>query len=94
MAVFVLLGFVVGFVIAFLYAAMRTRLGAGPFTALAAGDTVWFLAWFWPTLVWMSYFGAAFPLSLVVLAMVLSFIEVQIAALAAGWVYQERSAAA
>jgi len=94
MVTFVILAFVIGCVISFLYAAMRPRLGAGPFTALAAGDTVWFLAWLWPTLMWIAYFPTAFPLSLMVLALVLSFIEVQIAALAAGWVYKEEPAMA
>ena len=92
MVAFVILGFVVGGVLAFLYAAMRPRFGAGPLTALAAGDIVWFLAWFWPSLVWFAYFGSAFPLSMIVISLILSFIEVQLAALAAGWVYKEAGA--
>lgn len=91
-AVFVLLGFTGGTVITCLYAAMRPRLGPGPRTALVAGTTVWFLAWFWPMITMAPIFAPYFPLSAYMIAIVYTFIEVQIAALAGGWLYRESEA--
>ncbi|HTG13743.1 MAG TPA: hypothetical protein VK747_00595, partial [Blastocatellia bacterium] len=44
-AVFVVLGFVLGIIIVWIYAAIRPRFGPGPKTALCAGLTVWALAY-------------------------------------------------
>src|SRR2546423_15573978 len=47
---FVLLGFGIGFMTVWLYAAIRPRLGAGVRTALCASLTVWGLAYLYPNL--------------------------------------------
>ena len=45
MAIYTVLGFVLGIVMMWLYAAIRPRYGAGPKTALCAGSAVWFFAY-------------------------------------------------
>jgi len=89
MVVFILLGFAGGMIATCLYAAMRPRFGAGPRTALMAGGTVWFLAWFWPMITMAPFFAPYFALSAYVMAVIYTFIEVQVAALVGGWLYRE-----
>jgi hypothetical protein len=47
-ASFVVAGFIVGMVLVWLYAAIRSRFGPGPGTAIKAGTVVWFLACAYP----------------------------------------------
>jgi len=89
MVVYILLGFAGGMIATCLYAAMRPRFGAGPRTALMAGGTVWFLAWFWPMITMAPFFAPYFALSAYVMAVIYTFIEVQVAALVGGWLYRE-----
>jgi hypothetical protein len=89
-AVFVVLGFVGGIVLACLYASMRPRFGPG---ALIAGGVMWFLAWFWPSITMAPMFAEFLPAGTMVLGLILTLIEVELAALAAGWLYQEGAAA-
>jgi hypothetical protein len=89
MVIYILLGFAGGAIATCLYAAMRPRFGPGPRTALIAGGTVWFLAWFWPMVSMAPFFASYFALSAYVMATVYTFIEVQVAALVGGWLYQE-----
>jgi hypothetical protein len=92
-AVFMVLGFVGGIILACLYAAMRPRFGAGPKTALIAGGVMWFLAWFWPSITMAPLFVQFLSTSTMVLGLILTLIEVELAALAAGWLYREGAAA-
>lgn len=85
--VFVLGTFAVGIVLAWLYAAMRPRYGAGPATALAAGLAVWFLSRFLPSLYYAV--GGIIPMGLAMTAAGWSIVEVPLAALVAGWLYKE-----
>lgn len=64
-AVFVAIDFVLGFLLIWLYAAIRPRFGPGPATAIRAGLAAWLLT----TLMWSFFYlmgiysGATFALS-------------------------------
>jgi hypothetical protein len=86
-AVFVILGFVLGLLLVWLYAAIRPRFGPGPTTAAIAGVLAWFLAYFW-TLVSLGVLGL-FPWGLLSIALVWGLVELVAAALAGGRLYTE-----
>jgi hypothetical protein len=86
-AVFVILGFVLGLVLVWLYAAIRPRFGAGPRTAAIAGAVVWFLDYFCGSVV-LGALGL-FPTPLIFIALVWGFIELIVAALVGGRLYSE-----
>lgn len=86
-AVFVTMTFVFGFILVWLYAAVRPRLGPGPKTAIIIGVVIWFLAYFGP-LVSMSVMGML-PGRLAVIGSVWGLVEVPLAALAGAWMYHE-----
>ena len=44
---FIIMDFIVGVAMVWLYAAIRPRFGAGARTAVVTGLIVWFFAWFW-----------------------------------------------
>jgi hypothetical protein len=85
--VFVVLGFLLGIATTWLYAAIRPRFGAGVRTALCAGSTAWFFAHFYRSII----IGALgfLPASLLAFAVIWQFVELLVAALAGGWLYQE-----
>jgi len=83
----VVMMFLVGIFIVWLYAAIRPRYGAGPKTAVCAGFAVWFI---W----WLIGFGGTifmnlFPCNLVGTGVGFGLVESVLAALAGGWVYKE-----
>ena len=84
---FNLLGFMVGIVAVWLYAAIRPRFGAGPGTAVRAGIATWLLFNLLPNI------GLAainlFPAKLVVVGMAVGIVELVLAALAGAWLYRE-----
>ena len=86
-AVFVILGFLLGLVLVWLYAAIRPRFGAGPKTAAIAGGLVWFLDYFCGAI----GFGALglFPTNLIIIALVWGLIELIVAALVGARLYSE-----
>jgi hypothetical protein len=86
-AVFVILGFVLGLVLVWLYAAIRPRFGAGPKTAAIAGAVVWFLDYFCGSVV-LGALGL-FPTQLIFIALVWGLIELIVAALVGGRLYSE-----
>ena len=86
-AVFVTLGFALGLLLVWLYAAIRPRFGPGPKTAAVAGVLVWFLAYFWST-VGFGMMGV-FPARLLVIGLVWGFVELIVAALVGGRIYTE-----
>lgn len=79
--------FLVGIFIVWLYAAIRPRYGAGPKTAVCAGLAVWFILWL------IGFGGLIFmdllPCNLVGTGVGLGLGEAVLAALAGGWVYKE-----
>jgi hypothetical protein len=87
MAVFTALGFAIGIVTLWLYAAIRPRYGAGPKTALCAGAAVWFLAYVYGT-VGMTVMGM-FPLNLMAIGLVWGLGELLLAAVAGAYFYKE-----
>lgn len=84
---FVALGFVLGVLLVWLYAAIRPRFGPGPKTAAIAGVVVWFLAYFWST-VGFGMMGV-FPSRLLVIGLVWGLVELILAALVGGRLYSE-----
>lgn len=84
---FVLMGFVQGVLIAWLYAAIRPRLGPGPKTATIAGLFVWFFASFFCA----TGFAAVgmLPRDLLLITLVWTLVEQILAAQVAGWIYRE-----
>lgn len=81
------LTFVMGIVLVLGYACIRTRLGAGPKTAIIAGLFGWFGVYFYCGIV----NGVIFGLPIGTIAMVVAFglVEYALAALAGAWAYKE-----
>jgi hypothetical protein len=86
-ALSVVLAFVLGIAVVWLYAAIRPRFGAGPKTAIIAGLALWFFVWLWVHLS-MSPMGL-FPTSLILITLIWGFFEVPIATLLGAWIYKE-----
>jgi hypothetical protein len=84
---FLVLGFVLGFLIAWTYAAVRPRFGPGPRTAIMVAVAVWVAACLVPITGWMLL--GAYPTGLGSIGLVYGFVEFLLAALAAGALYQE-----
>ncbi|MBI2833467.1 MAG: hypothetical protein HYX76_03465 [Acidobacteria bacterium] len=86
-ALFLILGFALGLVLVWLYAAIRPRFGPGPKTAAIAGVVVWFLAYFTSSL----NFGAIglLPARLLLIGLVWGLVELIVASLVGGWLYSE-----
>jgi hypothetical protein len=89
--VFVLLGFVLGILIVWLYASVRPRYGAGPKTAIIAGFFVWLFAILWPTITQASL--GLFDPDLLVFVAIWGLFEVEAATVAGAWLYKEEEAA-
>jgi hypothetical protein len=86
-ATFVLLGFLLGIVTIWLYAAIRTRYGAGPGAAVMAGLMVFFLAYLYPS-AGMTVLGFM-STSLMLITVGWGLVEILVAAVAGAWVYRE-----
>jgi hypothetical protein len=86
-ASFVFLGFLLGIVTIWLYAAIRPRYGAGPGAAIMAALIVFFLAYIYPSagLVVMGFMSSGLMLTIVAWGLV----EIVIASIAGAWVYRE-----
>jgi hypothetical protein len=84
---FILLSFVLGILIMWIYAAIRPRFGAGPLTAISAGLIVWALAVLYPTAGMLPM--NLFPRRLLFYAVAWEFFELPIAAIAGAWIYRE-----
>jgi hypothetical protein len=84
---FVVLGFGVGFMAVWLYAAIRPRLGPGAKTAICASLVVWGLGYLYPNL--FMIITGLFPARLMIIATIWGLVEVAIAGVAGAWVYTE-----
>ena len=84
-------GFVVGFVLAWLYAAIRPRFGPGLKTAMFAGTVVWILGFIFHLDLWVL--GLASPATYM-MASVAALVQTLAAAWVAGMMYQEEGAPA
>ena len=84
---FVLLSFGLGFMLVWVYAAIRPRLGPGVKTAVCAASVVWGLAYLYPNLFMIII--NLFPRDMMVMVTVWGLIEVIVAGIAGAWVYKE-----
>ncbi len=86
-ATFVVMSFVLGVVLVWLYAAIRPRFGPGPKTAVIAGLAVWFLAYCYGSLAMgaMGLFGTG----LLTISTIWGLVEMLVAAQVGGWLYSE-----
>jgi hypothetical protein len=85
--VFTIMGFFVGILTTWLYAAIRPRFGPGPKTAMCAGAIVWFFAYFYSGLgmVVMGMFTAR----LMTIAVAWGLVEILVAAVVGAALYKE-----
>ncbi|HTZ95713.1 MAG TPA: hypothetical protein VMB18_04910 [Terriglobales bacterium] len=96
--IFNIWGFLAGIAAVWIYAAIRSRYGAGPGTAMRAGLAAWFLASFLVGLA--NYPLGLFSVRLIVLPSLAELIAFEIATIFGAWIYKEgettavRSAAA
>jgi len=86
-AAFAVLGFALGFVALWLYAAIRPRYGAGPKTALCAGSAAWFLTYFYGS-VGMVAMGM-FPAGMMAIGLAWGLVELMAATVAGAYFYKE-----
>jgi hypothetical protein len=85
---FVLWGFLVGISSVWLYAAVRPRFGSGPGTAILAGFAMWLIGYVFPNLIWLAL--ALVPSRLIAITSLVGFVEIIVATLIGGWIYQEK----
>ena len=90
MAFFIVLLFALGIITVWVYAAIRPRFGAGPWTAVCAGLLVWALAALYPSAGVLPMH--LFPRRLLFYGTVWQFFELPIAAVVGAWVYREEVA--
>lgn len=86
-AVFVAMGFVLGILIIWIYAAIRPRYGPGAKTAVCAALIAWALAYLYSA-VGQAQMGI-FPTRLLVIGTVWGLVELVIAGVAGAWLYKE-----
>jgi hypothetical protein len=86
-AMFVLLGFGLGLVLVWIYAAIRPRFGPGVQTAVCAGLLVWGLAYLYPNLT--AFIIHLFPRRMLAIQTVWGLAELVVAAIAGAWLYKE-----
>jgi len=84
---YLVLGFLLGLLLAWTYAAIRPRFGAGPRTAVAAGFAVWVGAVLIPGLSY--HLMGLYSLHLVAIGWTYGLVELVLAALIAGAMYKE-----
>ena len=86
-ALYVVLGFLLGIAAVYLYAAIRPRFGAGPKTAVCAGLLVWFFSYFYVN---VGLLGMdLFPTNLIVTSVVWGLGEITLATVAGAALYKE-----
>lgn len=84
---FLLFGFGLGFMLVWVYAAIRPRLGPGVSTAICASAVVWGLAYLYPNLFFIII--NLFPRQMMIWATVWGLVELTIAGIAGAWLYKE-----
>lgn len=84
---------VMGVAVAFTYAAIRPRFGAGWQTAVVAAGVVWVVSVALPT-IWNGAIGLGLGAGAAVLSLAWVAVELSLASVVAGWVYQEQEAPA
>ena len=89
---FVLLGFALGILMVWLYAAIRPRFGPGVRTAIMAGVVVWLLIYPFASIGY--YMLGMFPGGYLLIANVWGLVEIPLAGVVGAWIYQEELAVA
>jgi hypothetical protein len=84
---FVIMTFILGIVLVWVYAAIRPRFGAGVKTAIIAGVVTWLLGNCLPT-AGFTIMGVL-PTDLATIGCLWGLVEIGIAAVAGAWVYKE-----
>jgi hypothetical protein len=84
---FLVLGFLLGILTIWLYAAIRPRFGAGPKTAILTALFVWLFAYLWPAMS-DAMLGILDP-DLLVFVSVWGLFEILAASVAGAWFYRE-----
>lgn len=90
-SLFVVSGFLVGIFAVWLYAAIRSRYGAGPRTAVTAGFAVWVIGYLLASAAPLVL--NLFPRRMFVIGLAVGLVEIVLATLVGGWLYQESNAA-
>jgi len=85
-AIFLIMGFVLGIIMIFVYAAMRPRFGAGAKTAIIAGVVTWIVSMFGPV---ADVVMGITPPSMLGLPGIWSLVEMAVAGVIGAWVYKE-----
>lgn len=85
---YILSAFILGFVAAWLYAAIRPRFGPGWKTGAIAGVALW-AAVYPASLLWFGAMGLIGTVGMTVLGLVWGVAEYALAGVAGGWVYRE-----
>ena len=88
---FILLGFGLGLIVIWIYAAIRARFGPGPTTAISAGLVAWALAYLYPNAGMLPL--QLFPRELLLYSTLWGLFELPLAALVGAWLYKEKDAA-
>jgi hypothetical protein len=83
----VVLTFIAGIVIVYLYAAIRPRFGAGVKTAICAGLIAWFFAYLYMGAIYSALLQS--PAKIFVISLVWGAVEYTIGAVAGAWLYKE-----
>src|SRR5262245_1104086 len=86
-AFFIIMGFIMGCLLVWLYAAVRPRFGPGPKAAIAVAAIVWLLGYFFSSIggVLMGFM----PAGLTLIALSWGFVELVVASLAGARLYSE-----
>jgi hypothetical protein len=90
--IFVVVGFVMGISLVWLYAAVRPRYGAGPKTAIMVALFFWLVAYFLPLL--GDNLMGIMPTGMMIAGASWGLVELCVASLAGAWIYKEDEAPA
>lgn len=85
---YVFSAFILGLLVAWLYAAIRPRFGMGWKTGVIAGVAVWVAAYLVPT-IWYAAVGLGGTAGITLFALAWGLVEVALAGVAGGWLYRE-----
>lgn len=91
LAACVILTFLFGIALIWIYATIRPRFGPGPKTAVIAGLTLWATAWLLMSA--MLFTVGMFSMELAIITIIWGLFEVPIAAIAGAWLYREDESA-
>lgn len=83
----VLMTFLLGILMVWLYALIRSRLNPGPMTAVIAGVIMWLCIYVYTGVINGLIFG--FTINFILIGIIWGLVEYVIAAVAGAWVYKE-----